>query len=574
MIVYREAGRVVATAGEFAALRRAAAAGDALDFLVRLGELEQAVADALHPCEDGWTAVDAAFRRASLGAASAFLAADRGRASPAALRSVLAPVAAFAGALPARVVIRPPEGYAHYALDPGGYARAAAAYRLDAGAVRAARAVVIGVRSIGTSLSAVVAAAVGSDRTATVRPRGASGERRVAVDAALARRVLDWARDGADVLVVDEGPGATGETFAAVAAWLRELGVDDRRVVIFPSRAWGMPLAPPERAAWFGAVRKFPPPVGDDRPERVAARFGLESPVSLCAGRWRELVPGTAGFPACAGHERVKYRASRRDGGVALLRFAGLGRWGADAAERAERLARLRAGPDVLGLDEGFLVLGWIDGAPLARRAGRDPAFLAAAARYLAARAAALRTGRGVDREPILEMLRANAAEAMGPAAPGLGGALRRLERLPPAEAVIADARLQRREWIRTPAGFTKVDAIDHGDGLRLPGPVDAAWDLAAAIVEFRLDDAAAALLVRRCAGPGRAEAAALAAAVEAYRPAYAALQLGDATLSLHEATTPGDRSRWAAEVARYRAALATALRRAAPDTAPSRRAA
>lgn len=574
MIVYRDPWRTVETARELAALRRAAAAADAAGVLVRLGELEQAAVDALHPREDGWTAVDEAFRRAARRVAAAFLAAERGVPSPAPLRAALAALDAHAGRLPPRLVVRPPEGYAHYALDPRGYVRAAERYRAAVGAARAARAVVIGVRSIGTSLSAVVAAVVGAGRTATVRPRGETGARRVAADAALSRRLVDWLRAGGDALIVDEGPGATGETFAAVAAWLRELGVEDRRIVLFPSRDWGMPLAPPERAAWFGAARKFAPPIGDDRPTHVAARLGLAAPRSLCGGRWRDVVPGAARLPACTGHERAKHLAAARDGSAALLRFAGLGRWGAEAADRARRLAAADAGPEVLGFHDGFLALRWAEGAPVTRDAGRDPAFRAALTRYLAVRAKAFVTGREVDAAPILEMLRTNAAEALGPATPGLGPALRRLERLPAREAVVADARVHAWEWVRTAAGFAKVDAVDHGDGLRLPGPTDRAWDLAGAVVEFDLDEPAAAELVRRCAGTAPAEAAALAAAVAAYRPAYAALQLGAAMLAMHEAEDAEDRARWQVEAGRYRAALADALLRAEAGARDRRRAA
>src|SRR5690606_1260750 len=144
--------------------------------------------------------------------------------------------------------------------DPAGYALSAAAYRGEAGAGRAASALVVGVRSIGTSLSAAVAAALHAGPGITIRPRGEPGDRRVAATPALAAHCRGRLAAGGDVLLVDEGPGATGETLAAVADWLASLGVARERLVVFPSRERGMPLAPEPRQAWFEAVRKFAPP--------------------------------------------------------------------------------------------------------------------------------------------------------------------------------------------------------------------------------------------------------------------------------------------------------------------------
>lgn len=569
MIVYRTAEREASTAVELERLAGLVATGDAAAFLVGLGELEQGVVDALRPAADGWGPVEAALRRAALGAGAAYLAARRSEPPHPHLRSAWAELEPLSGvALPHRIRIRPPEGYVHYALDPAGYAEAAAAYRAEAGARQATRAVVVGARSIGTSLSAVVAAAVGSERTVTVRPRGVTGERRIAGDATLEARLAPWLREGADALVVDEGPGATGETLAALAAWLRTIGVEERRIVLFPSSSWGMPLAPLERQAWFAGARKFAPPLGDARPGRIAGRLGLSTPQDLSAGRWREAVPGAAGEVACVGHERCKYRASDGGGAACLLRYAGLGRWGEAARERAARLASAGAGPEPVAFEDGFLVLRWLEGGPVRRDAAGDPAFLAALAGYLSARAPLFRTGHPAESGPIAEMLVENATEALGAGAAGLAAAVRRLERLPPREAVVADGRVQHREWLRTAVGYRKVDALDHGDGLRLPGPADAAWDLAGAAIEFTLDNEVAARLVERVAAAAGDDAAGLADAVAAYRAPYAAYHLGDAVLSAREATTPEDRSRLELEAALYRRSLARELRRAGQGTA------
>jgi hypothetical protein len=63
--------------------------------------------------------------------------------------------------------------------------------------------------------------------------------------------------------------------------------------------------------------------------------------------------------------------------------------------------------------------------------------------------------------------------------------------------AVIADARIMPHEWTRTSGrNLLKFDAAAHGDDHFYPGPTDIAWDIAGAIVEWRLDEEAAGLLV------------------------------------------------------------------------------
>lgn len=559
MIIYRQAARRVLTRTELSRLR--AAAADPSTVLIDVGALEQGIVDAIRRSADGWGETDALLRRATLASADAYLAARGNHPIEPALRSVRTALDTLATRpLPHSIDIRPPEGFVHYALDPDGYAWAAAQYVAAVGGAWARRAVVVGVRSIGTSLSAIVARVLDSPRSVTVRPRGETGDRRVRADASLHSLLAGWLEDGGDVLIVDEGPGATGETFDAVARWLHGLGVGRERLVLFPSRSWGMPLAPPERAAWFADARKFTPPPDDPRPRRIAARLGHSRPEDLSAGRWREVIAGATDSPACVVHERRKYRTEGDDGALYPTRYVGLGTWGAAAADRGERLAAAGVGPEVLHRERGFLVQRWIDGEPLGAGTGSDAAVVKGIGDYLSARARLFRTGVAVDVEPIEAMLVANVTEAFGPRVRGLAPAVRLLRALPAREAVIADARVQRWEWLRTPVGIRKADALDHGDGLRLPGPTDTAWDLAGVAIEFGLDDEALSRLIEHCAGAAGDDVAALREAVEAYRAPYAAYWLGDAMLSASEATTEADRQRFQAEARRYRRALSQTL--------------
>jgi hypothetical protein len=53
---------------------------------------------------------------------------------------------------------------------------------------------------------------------------------------------------------------------------------------------------------------------------------------------------------------------------------------------------------------------------------------------------------------------------------------------------VVADARMQPHEWLLTnSAQIVKTDSGTHGTDHFFPGPTDIAWDLAGAIVEWRM---------------------------------------------------------------------------------------
>jgi hypothetical protein len=563
VIAYRDSIREVTTAAELSRLRELACGRDTENLLISAGELEQGIADALHPLSDGWGPVQALLRDAVCAAAAAHLDSMAGRPVAGALsrlRSLLATLRRRH--LPATIAIKAPEGFLHYALDPAGHAASAALYATRVGWPRATRAGIVGLRSIGTSLSAVVAAALKSARSVTVRPHGLPGNRCVVADARLQARVAGWASVDADILIVDEGPGATGESFACVAAWLRALGIDPDRMVLFPHHASGMSLAPHSRRTWYAAMRKHIPPDDRGHVHQVASALGLVVTDDLSAGRWRTVVPETSALPSCPHHERRKYRARGPDGAMYMLRYAGRGRWGRATVERALRLAELGIGPRVHGHAGGFIAVQWIEGRPVRAAECREPAFGQSLCAYLAARAGRFSTGEPVDDMLLIGVLTENTREVLGPDPPGLSVTMGRIERLPRREAVIADARLLRHEWLSTPMGYAKVDVLDHGDGIRPPGPMDAAWDLAGAAVEYSLDEAAVAALCSRCAPACERSASELAAAVAAYRAPYAACCLGEMSLSAREAGAPADRQRLRWQAARYVRALRRELDR------------
>src|SRR5579871_2839420 len=108
------------------------------DALIRYGEVEAAIADSLCPARDEPHPFLEQLRTIAIRVAAGELEA-------------LAQVPP----LPDEITSSVPEGYAYYGVYPEDYGRAAIRFFRE---VQPKRVVVIGIRSIGTSLSAVVAA--------------------------------------------------------------------------------------------------------------------------------------------------------------------------------------------------------------------------------------------------------------------------------------------------------------------------------------------------------------------------------------------------------------------------------
>ena len=129
---------------------------------------------------------------------------------------------------PKEVTLRFPEGFAFYAVYPEAFADAARALVLQAPPR------VIGIRSIGTTLGAVVAAALDAPPAVTLRPFGDPSARQVALSDELAALLLGGP---AHFIVVDEGPGLSGSSFGAVIDWLRARGVPLDHIAVLPSHS-------------------------------------------------------------------------------------------------------------------------------------------------------------------------------------------------------------------------------------------------------------------------------------------------------------------------------------------------
>ncbi len=569
MIVYRESERTVTTGPLLSelqqglraqAMRRIPLHGPATDLLIEFGELEAALADRLLPTRDGWPPTLRLARRISVGIGHLFRCAWRGIPSdqapvrPEALLGALRTLVQLP--LPRTLTLRAPEGYTHYGLYPETYLEAA---RRFSGEHPASHAVVVGLRSIGTSLSAVVTAeleAAGwSVSSLTLRPRGAVHDRRIDLTRELACRL---AADAAWWVVVDEGPGMSGSSFCGTAEGLEALGVPSARITFFCS--WdpdpGTLTSPRARARWTTHRRLWVPfeevwPRLEDAPFR-----------DLSGGAWRQ----TLGYGPAAvhpHHERRKLLCAepRARGDLRLFRFAGLGHYGRGKLSRAHLLAEAGFTPPLVGWNHGFIVESFLRGRPL-RALSAQPGFLAQVSRYLACIYKEFAVGEAIDLEQNLAMMRENVAELLGDAWAA------RVD--PPAErhrnllcdqiAVAVDGRMLPHEWIRTRGGWFKTDALDHHDDHFFTGRQDIAWDLAGCAVELGLSDGALATLlqsyVRRSGDRG------VAARLPFYNVAYLACRGAYAVFAVRTLGDSPERAGFAALGEKYREGLKAAILR------------
>ena len=570
MLVYREQRReeqparlVAALRSELAALAPASADvhDRAVRLLIDLGVLEAALADAVHPEIDALHPLTAALRRASVAAGHLLWHSWHGGRewlAPWATRLRAAIGALGAAALPPSIETSVPEGYAYYGLFPEIYL--AAAVRC-ARALRAPRVVCIGIRSIGTSLSAVVAAALeelGIEVLAlTVRPRGHPFDRRLCLAPDLTALLQEHVSEPA--LVVDEGPGLSGSSFAGTARALAELGWNEDGIVLLPSwRSDGATLRSDDARARWNRHPQYCASFEDVwiATGRLPSLVPDAALTDISAGAWRPLVlEEPSRYPAVhPQHERRKLlaRPDAADRAPILLRFAGLGRYGDAALARARALSASGIVPAPLGLSHGFLLQEFTTGSPAAPGAP-CPELVGTMARYLAY----LRRCHGTDAAPapLDSMLTTNVREGLGAAADDRLS--RRLAVIPAPkgeQAVALDGRMLPHEWVLTGDGYLKADAVDHHDDHFFPGPQDIAWDVAGTCLEFGLEGAARRDFLDLY---GReSDDAAIASRLPFYALAYLAFRLGYVELAAGSLTDTDDGERFGREAVRYRRLL------------------
>jgi hypothetical protein len=373
--------------------------------------------------------------------------------------------------IPVVLTTAPPEGFSYYALHPLDFARTA---ELIADSSRPTA--VLGVRSIGTTLSAVVTAVLKKKsvpaQRITVRPAGHPYDRNTQFASEQARWIRLWQEKSATYLVVDEGPGRSGSTFLSVAEALVRVGVSASRIILMGSVEpdLGALRARNATARWqtFRYVKCAP---------SSYSRFGDATYIG--AGEWRRvLLHDSAEWPACWPQmERLKFFSADRNG---FFKFEGLGRSGEVVRQRARCLAEAGFGCPVEDAGDGFALY-----RAMTLRSP-DPHDVSAKvleriAQYCAFRAAEFRAENCVP-ALLSETLAFNVRQEFGVEL-DLDADVMASKR-----PVLADARMQPHEWLRKGDGeLIKTDGVTHGDDHFFPGPCDIAWDLAGTAVEWDL---------------------------------------------------------------------------------------
>jgi len=441
--------------------------------------------------------------------------------------------------VPERITVSAPEGLCYYALHPLDYADLLNEDPIDAPFVA-----VVGIRSIGTTLSAVVKAVfdlrgIPAERI-TVRPTGHPFDRSLSLTDRDRRWVEGGIQLGALFLVVDEGPGLSGSSFLAVAEALVQVGVAQSRIILLPSSSPNfsslLALDVANRWSRFRTI-----------PVKPTRRIPAEAARDIGWGEWRKIVfPKEDSWRGVWGWtERRKFLSEDQRH---LFRFDGYGHYGNVVRSRSQLLAEQRWGPEVRPAGDGFTLSAWIDSR---RPAWANRNVVLRLAQYCAFRAANFEYPIASSDE-LEQMTEMNLERALG---------IYHTAVLPIERPVVPDARMMPYEWIASPDGrLIKVDAASHGDDHFYPGPTDIAWDVAGAIVEWNVDQEASDLLVseyRRISGD------AIGMRLPAYLIAYCAFRLAFTLSATKSVNDPEEAARFKRDAETYRQRLASLLSRA-----------
>jgi hypothetical protein len=562
MIVYRKTEEEcvtlellmeVAALAEKAELRHDAAT----ELLIEMGRLEAGVTDAIFPEADGVNQLSMAARRASVLAGHVFLASWEERTKDAAewasrLLSALKGLAAMA--LPWKIKTRVPEGYVHYGLFPEVYIKAAKDFFER---VRPAEAVCIGLRSIGTSLSAVVAATLEElgcqVRSFTFRPKGHPFRRKARLSAQLEEALKEA---GCTFLIVDEGPGLSGTSFSSAAKKISSLGVDDKNIFIFPSWAPdGTAFISAEAREVWGRHEKFTSSFEElwIKSGRLAREASVgPALLDISAGMWRTLFyKGESEYPAThPRHERRKYLSE----GEVLLKFAGHGRYGREKLRRASAIADAGYGLPVEGIYNGFIKSGFVEARPLTR-SGMNQVLLDEMARYLAFLRKNFEAEKGMAFDEFCQMATRNITLGLGGEWAEKTAAFEALKGVYESGAPVeVDGRMTPVEWLLTKNGYKKADSLDHHSDQFFPSSQDISWDLASAIIEFDMSPMEQRYFVsmysakaRETVSPDR---------LRLYMVAYLSFKLGYASFAAEELAATPEGPRFKDQASRYAARL------------------
>jgi hypothetical protein len=535
--------------------------------LVFAGQFEQAVADA---------AVNSVSLRELVAAATGLtdclarffcrqLVWEEDVAAKAVLMDTVDHIAGVFGGVPSleneTVTVKVPEGYAFYALCPEQYCATALNWTRQTSDRR--EALVIGLRSIGTSLSAVVKETlchVGwKTRRITVRPDGHPFQRQLTLPAI-------HIASNSPVLIVDEGPGISGSSMAAVARAFISIGFGNIHFLPGHSHEPGIAAASEVREIWRQAPRHVTPlekirwhglsleqSLLVESGKFSGQKYQPERIENISGGLWQMFLPkNKMEWPTSPPQfERMKYLCINPRGSSVVWKFAGFHNNGDGSSASESDLQRLsflaRAGycPEPLGAFRGFVAMPWIEGVRLNRGDAKDDSVLKHVGNYIfeAAQSPLGSTENEIAVQRLANMLYCNTKESLGEVAAEDASNL--TEAPFEIEALLAygDGHLAPHEWIRTDDGrILKADAEGHARDHTLVGEQSLLWDIAGAFSEWELNMQTAIPLLRALELKGmQVDRVALAF----YRAAYAAFRVGLMSLSFAQVTNERAKGRF-----------------------------
>lgn len=398
---------------------------------------------------------------------------------------------------PGNIKVNVPEGFVYYGLYPETYIDAADRFyeKYEPGNV-----VCIGIRSIGTQLSALVSAQLINNNcnvhSFTVRLKGHPFSRYLV----LSRELENFVRDNNHLwfIIVDEGPGLSGSTIGGTVNKLLILGVDPKKIVIFPS--WESDgrnfVSKTAREIWPG-FEKF---VGEFqhlwiKSGKLETGFNCDILKEFSAGLWRKhLLQSEKDYPAVhPHHEKRKYLLKgkgKENNTILLAKFAGLGNYGKEIIKRGIVLGKSRFCPEIRGYANGFVIMPFIEGVPM-KPENVDEEFIKFVAEYFALINNEFTAELTATWENMTAMILQNTTEGLG--SEWVENAQRVIKQFPSSSyqhnVVAIDGHVMSHEWIKTENGFKKVDSLEHWSDQFFIGCQNIAWDIAGFMIEFELEE-------------------------------------------------------------------------------------
>lgn len=461
------------------------------------------------------------------------------------------------------LVAKLPEGFALYALYPEQYIGAAQRWLDDHQA--SDKVAVIGIRSIGTTLAALVAAVLAAKRVEaacfSVRPAGHPFSRTLSIEQGLLSGV-------SHVLVVDEGPGLSGSSMSAVSRAAQAAGIPEDRIAFLPGHG-GLPggagsdevLETWIRAKRYPASSLDSDPLVEGRPlsellqGRLMQAIGAHDLPTIewaGSGLWRQYAyMEQANWPAvCSAFERPTYLCKDSGGTTYAWEFMGLALLasGFTQAEQAVEQISARAEKgwcfEPVAVSHGFVCVQWPTGSRLAP-SDASPTVGAQLGRYIADASASVFTedNWAAAHHRLAELLYWNTWEVMGEAAADRAKRLFVAPRFDPAIPCHGDGRMAPHRWCMVEGRLQKVNASAAWYDHTAVGKQPVSWDLAGACVEWRLDEHARSAMIHGYHDAGGRPMPHEAAIF--YQAAYLAFKMGQARISWDMLTNdPGEQAR------------------------------